>query len=434
MKIIELRAENIKRLVAVTIRPEGNIVELTGRNGQGKSSVLDAMWWAFEGAKHIQSVPIRKGATEAFISLDLGDLKITRTFKSKDEGFTTSIVVEQANGARFQKPQTVIDTLLGELTFDPLAFTRMKPQEQLDTLKQFVPGVDFAEIERLHNADFAKRTDVNRKLRDMAAQIASIVIPAGAPTAEVDEAALIADLEKAGETNADIERLSAGRAAYAKELERAISRLSSVDTSIEELKSELAEREKERATLQAEIDERQEKLKNVKPLQQPVDTAKVREAISAAKIINAQYQAAERAKQNVIRLTAERKALEEQADALTLAMEARATEKAKAISEAKMPIDGIGFGDGTVLLDGLPFEQASDAQRLRASIAIAAAMNPKLRVIRVRDGSLLDDDAMTMLAEFAEASDFQIWIERVDSTGRVGFVLEDGNLKVQENA
>jgi recombinational DNA repair ATPase RecF len=61
MKIIELQAENVKRLRAVTITPEGNIVEISGRNGQGKTSVLDAIWWAVSGTTHIQAVPIRKG-------------------------------------------------------------------------------------------------------------------------------------------------------------------------------------------------------------------------------------------------------------------------------------------------------------------------------------------------------------------------------------
>ena len=39
MKIIELHAENVKRLKAVQIRPTGPLVEIAGRNGQGKSSV-----------------------------------------------------------------------------------------------------------------------------------------------------------------------------------------------------------------------------------------------------------------------------------------------------------------------------------------------------------------------------------------------------------
>ena len=43
MKILELRAENIKKLVAVEIKPDGNIVEITGKNGAGKTSVLDSI-------------------------------------------------------------------------------------------------------------------------------------------------------------------------------------------------------------------------------------------------------------------------------------------------------------------------------------------------------------------------------------------------------
>ena len=38
---------------------------------------------------------------------------------------------------------------------------------------------------------------------------------------------------------------------------------------------------------------------------------------------------------------------------------------------------------------------------------------------------------MKVLAEMAEANDYQIWIERVDSSGTVGFVLEDGHVKGQ---
>lgn len=36
---------------------------------------------------------------------------------------------------------------------------------------------------------------------------------------------------------------------------------------------------------------------------------------------------------------------------------------------------------------------------------------------------------MKILGEMAETNDMQVWIERVDSSGKVGFVLEDGRLK-----
>lgn len=42
MKIISLIAENVKRLVAVEIKPDGNMVVISGKNGAGKTSAADA--------------------------------------------------------------------------------------------------------------------------------------------------------------------------------------------------------------------------------------------------------------------------------------------------------------------------------------------------------------------------------------------------------
>ena len=40
MKIIKLTAENVKRLKAIEITPEGNLVVIGGLNDQGKTSTL----------------------------------------------------------------------------------------------------------------------------------------------------------------------------------------------------------------------------------------------------------------------------------------------------------------------------------------------------------------------------------------------------------
>ena len=163
MKIISLIAENIKRISAVEIAPDGNLVQITGRNGQGKSSILDAIWWALAGTKHIQAQPIRKGADAAHIQLDLGEVVVRRTFRRKGEDeFTTSLSVESPDGARFKSPQDVLNAFLGALSFDPLEFARMKPREQFDALRHFVPGIDFDQIDGKNRADYAKRTDAGR--------------------------------------------------------------------------------------------------------------------------------------------------------------------------------------------------------------------------------------------------------------------------------
>jgi hypothetical protein len=95
-----------------------------------------------------------------------------------------------------------------------------------------------------------------------------------------------------------------------------------------------------------------------------------------------------------------------------------------------MPLPGLSFGNKEVLFDGLPLSQAGEAEQLRISVAIAMTANPKLRILRIKDGSLLDDKGMELLRTMATDSDYQIWIERVDTTGKVGIVMEDGNAHV----
>lgn len=426
MKIVALTAENVKKLTAVEIRPDGNVVQITGKNGQGKTSVLDAIWWALAGTKHIQTAPIRKGASEARIRLDLGEIVVTRKFRRQEQGdATTNITVENADGARFPSPQTMLDALLGELTFDPLAFTRMSPKEQFDTLKRFVPGVDFEAIENAQRGDYQRRTEINRQAKEKRAAAALIVLPDDAPTEKRDEAALVDELQKAGEHNAEIEKRRARREQAAADIatakdaaKRDRDRAAELRRQAEAMDAQAEQQEKHAAELQAKLDE-------APALPEPIDTAALREQIASARDHNEMVAKAEERERH-LKAAAE---LEAQSEALTAAMAKREADKRAVIADAKLPVEGIGFGDGVILMNGLPFDQASDAEQLRASIAIAMASNPKLRVIRVRDGSLLDEDAMRIIAEMADGADYQVWIERVDSSGKVGFVLEDGRLK-----
>src|SRR3546814_446991 len=93
--IVQLQSENVKRLKAVSITPSGRIVEVTGKNGNGKSSVLDSIFYALAGTKEIPSQPIRKGESKAVTEIDIGGLTIRRTFKHQDDGsFTSTLIVE----------------------------------------------------------------------------------------------------------------------------------------------------------------------------------------------------------------------------------------------------------------------------------------------------------------------------------------------------
>ncbi|MCC0807546.1 AAA family ATPase [Methylobacterium sp. W2] len=422
MKILQLQAENVKRLKAVSITPNGNIVEITGRNGQGKSSVLDAIWWALAGTSHIQAVPIRKGENEARIRLDLGEIKVTRTFKRQEDGtFPTKILVESADGARYPSPQRMLDSLLGALSFDPLAFTRMDGKEQLEALKRFVPGVDFDAIDKANKADFTKRTDVNRDARTLRSQAAGISLPEDAPSERIDDAALVEEMERAGEHNTDIERRRARREQTEQQVATHVATIDDLRRRAADLRRQADAADAEADGIGELADGLRKKLADAPALPEPIDTLALRQRIAEAGRVNALV--AQREQRD--RIEAQAKDVEAQAAALTKAIEDRTAHRREAIAKAEIPVPGIGFGDDEILLDGIPFDQASSAEQLRTSVAIAIAMNPKLRVIRVQDGSLLDEDAMRILAEMA-AADYQVWIEVVQSGRSAAIVIEDG--------
>lgn len=167
MRILNLVAENFKRLQVVEIKPDGSLIQVQGKNAQGKSSVLDAIWAALGGKKAIPGEPIRRGADEARIELLLGDDQKTeyvvkRTF---GRGREPQIVVEAPDGARYATPQTLLDGLLGALSFDPLAFARMAPKDQAAELQKLVPDVDFDAIDAANRGDYERRTAINREAK-----------------------------------------------------------------------------------------------------------------------------------------------------------------------------------------------------------------------------------------------------------------------------
>lgn len=409
MKIIRLEASNFKKLIAVAIEPNGHVVEITGSNGAGKTSTLDAIWALVGGKDAVPDKPIRSGQQQAVISAVLGDgteakLKVTRKFRLKEGvAYSTDLIVESAEGARFGSPQGILDGLVGSLCFDPLAFTRMKDEEQIKALRAFVPEVDFAKVEGLNRADYDERTEVNRRARELRALANALPEFAGDVPEKVDVAALEEKLGAAAAHNGDVERRKAAR-------KGAEDRIGAINRQI--------------ADLQAEAAELQRKLDGAPALPEPMDIDGIRAALAEGRRDNAMAEQAAQRQDLIDRA----KANEERSVELTHAIEQRTADMEKAVESAKMPVRGLGFGQGFVTLNGEPFAQASQAEKIRASVAIAAAMNPKLRVARVLDGSLLDARSWDALVTYAAEADLQIWAETISAHGPAAVHIEDGGI------
>lgn len=394
MKIVRLTAENVKRLKAVEITPDGNVQVITGRNAQGKTSVLDAIWLALGGgAAGRETVrPIRDGEDKASVTLDLGDLVVVRTWA----GDKTALTVKSADGAKYSSPQGVLDALVGRLSFDPLEFTRLSDREQVAALLDLVDlNVDLDSLARQRQTAYDARAEIGRQgkaIGDIPAETPDT------PAVEVSASDLIAKIRGA-ETQASTQ-------------DGEIQAASNAEAKIRDLRAEL------------EIWETTLKGREAKVAAHTTvpDIAALESDLRAVEETNRAVRHNAQVKQAKDRKAALLSDYQEQTDAI----DAIDKTKAVALAGAKFPVDGLGFDDGGVTYGGIPFSQASSAEQIRVSLAMAMSLNPKLRVIRILDGSLLDADNLALIGEMATAQDYQVWIERVGDASSVGVVIEDG--------
>lgn len=419
LHIVELRAQNVKRLRAVTVRPDadGSMVVLAGRNGAGKSSVLDAIAMALGGRDQIPAEPIRRGEERAEVVVDLGELIVRRTFTPGGGG---QLVVSNRDGARFTSPQTMLDALVGRLTFDPLEFAREKPARQAEILRELV-GLDLTSIDAERDARYAERTEVNRRTRSLASRLDAMPRHPDAPADPVDVAELADAMRAADKLNAENARKRKALEQWRRDGREIADRRDNLRAKIEELEAQLADTIETLAHHDRQQVEREAEVAGL----QDIDTAPILQQIRDAEAINRKVRE-NHARQD---LEVERQEAENEADKLTRAIESLDQRRADAIAAAPMPVPGLGFGpDGTVTLNGIPLEQASAGERLRVSVAIGLAANPRLRVLLVRDAALLDADSMRMLAQMARDAGAQLWVERVESDAKTTIVIEDGEV------
>jgi hypothetical protein len=116
-------------------------------------------------------------------------------------------------------------------------------------------------------------------------------------------------------------------------------------------------------------------------------------------------------------------------DALTKRLREIDDEKNNMVRNAKYPIEGLGLGDGKeVTYKSLPLSQASFAEQLRISVAIGLALSKGLKVMLIREGSMLDDQNRAMVAEMAEKAGAQLWLEVVGKGKDCSVIIEDGSV------
>ena len=388
MKIKSLTVRNFKGARRIEIHADEVCNELVGDNGAGKSSVLDAIVAALAGARGMEAQPLTTGASNGEITLDLGDLVIERKLSARNQR-PGVLTITAARGRKMG--QRDLDGLFGSFTFDPLAFSRLRPAEQVQVVRQLAGADVCGRLDALDRAlrDAEEtRTEASRSLK----RHGEPDRPVTARVEPVDTAALTAELTEIAAHNAEQTAI--------------IQRAAHAEARIAELEEQLAAA--------------RDALEEI-PLSEPMrDATAIEQQLSDASATNAlaaeweQYDAAAKMRRELER---DHRHAQERVEDLR-------RERADVAAGAQLPIPGLAWADDGLRVEGLPFEQLSSAERLRLSVRIGMSVEPSpLRVMFLRDGSLLDGASFDTVRGLAAEHGYQLWVETVGA-GHTGDVIE----------
>jgi DNA repair exonuclease SbcCD ATPase subunit len=436
MKILSLQAENFKNLKAVELKLDGKGAIITGKNGAGKSSVLDAVCVAFGGKKAMPKQPIRNGESKSLIVLETEDIVIERHITGKGD----RVVIKNKDGLTYGSPQSLLDRLVGQISFDPLAFAKMDAKDQRAALLDLL-GVDLEPFDDKHAGLKAERSVVLSDIKRMDVDFQRMEFDETLPREEIKVGELTTNLTEALAHNATLDGLKKKEDETANDVANLQDNLESLAVRIRDLEKQIAEAEKQLAKEKedmAVLEQSQEgvcdlyadaaeKVKQFKP----TDVVAIQDEINKVEETNKGVRANAEYRKTSMAIERKRK---ESSDLLK-AMKAVEDEKTQALAKAPMPVKGLSVDDDGVVYEGMSLKDGiNHAKQLEVCVAIGMKMNPKLNVMLL-DINGVGTEALQAIEKMAADHEppYQLLMEKMDETGDVGIYIEDGSV-VDENA
>lgn len=418
LTVSRLEVENFKRLNEVKIDAGGrSLVLLRGPNAAGKSSILDSMISALGGKRHDPDTPIREGCESGSVGVTLSDamapryqVRVEWTHREDDEPRRSLIVTDLGTTppSKMGKPQTVLDGLVGELSFNPLAFANETNAKARAKMLLAAAGLE-SQYEQ-STAKIAAAEDSRRVASGMLKRLEAVASTTSTPTPgeqlEPQDASALAEVVNTGlEHNREratcVESIEAQEAAIAEQLQE-----------IEALKASAAEHE-------ALASGSKEWL-----AQHPahdVDAAKAK--LAGVSEHNAKCEQQARASANVKQIAEVRKAAKAADD---LVKECRAKlQGLVAGADAFSSIKGLSVDEaGEVHLNGRSIDDASGCERLVLSATIGMLANPTVRIMCIDEADALDSKSLQALEELAEQHHYTSWLTAVWAASPTAQVVE----------
>ena len=422
IKVLSLVVENFKNIEKTEVDFAGRSATIIGKNGAGKSSLIQAICSPID-SNYIPAKPVKKGEERGSIELTIGG-----SLHGEEETYTLGlhfsekhkkgrITVTNGEGEKVNGGKQFISDIVGNIGFDIQEFIKLgvtssgsisKPgtQEQIEILKKLMPK---DVLKQMHDLDkefkdvYEARADVNRDISHAKSKLEGHDF-------SQDE------LERYNEV-VDTEGIVSKMTNIEKELEKYNKVFSTVDSLLDSipLKQErLALLEEKVEALHAEITADIDKLdkgevwlaNKTKPSIEAMNIE-----LSNANIHNNKVKEVKSLQDSQIAI----RLLQENSEANTERLDKIKREKKQIFTSSPLPVKGLTFDEEGIYFKGLPFVEGQHPSSTIISIGakIGMALNPNLRMLVIKDGSLLDKKTLKWLVTQCEKENYQLFVEMV---------------------
>jgi predicted ATP-dependent endonuclease of OLD family len=426
LKLISAEITNFKNISHKKVDFEGKSIVVIGRNEAGKSSLLQAIMSPVN-SKVIPEKPIKKGEEKASIELEIGGVlndekvKYNIAMYFSQEHQKGKLILSTPDEVDKKVSSKAISELLGHIGFDIMDFIRLGQtrdgkvsvpgvREQIEILKNLMPIEAVKELFKLDKEKqevYDSRADVNKDIKHQKSMLDGN---------EYSQE----DIEKYSK-KIDVEPLKSKMMSISEDIEKhtgVSSRLDankhksiSLEAEIATLQNKLDQAKKEKADVDIKVKSAEEWLsKNKKP-----DITELSKELQEANEHNEICDEVSKLEDAHKKL----RSTEKKSKEMTSRLKEIEAEKKDVFSKNPLPVKDLSFDDDTITYKGLPLndKQINTASLIGIGCRIGMAMNPKLRLMVIKDGSLLDKKILKHILTICDKEGYQLLIEMVDQDG-----------------
>ncbi|MBO6301003.1 MAG: AAA family ATPase [Ruminiclostridium sp.] len=406
VKINNLEIENVKRVRAVKLQPsENGLTIIGGDNGQGKTSVLDAIAWALGGDKFKPSTPEREGSVvPPFLHVELSNGLIVER-----KGDKSSLKVIDKNGNK--GGQQLLNEFVEALALNLPKFMQATARDKADTLLKIIGVGDQlyaleAEEQRLYNT----RTGIGQIADQKAKYAKEMPIYTGIPKEPVSASELIRQQQDILARNGENQRKRDNAAYYEQALINARRAFEDAKKILEQAEADAEAARKSAEDLHDE------------------STAELEANIADIDQLNAKIRA------NLDRERAEIEAdgYKKQYEDLTAQIESVRLERRNLLNGAELPLEGLSVEHGELTYNGFKWDNMSGSEQLKVATAIVRKLNPECGFVLMDKLEQMDAKTLSEFGAWLEQEGLQVIATRVSTGGECSIIIEDGYIKPEE--